>query len=85
MTGHHALISGVDFGEFGRDVKLAAVWHDLGAAADRVDGHLVAAADCEHRFELRFKKAPVAGFGAGMQVMMHHEGFWFRRGSRMTL
>ena len=42
------------------------------AAAHGVDGDFVAAGDGQHRFQFRFEEAPVAGFRAGMQVMMGH-------------
>ena len=73
MAGHHPLVFGMNLGEFGRDVKPAAVRHHVRAAADGVDGHLVAAGDGEDGLQLGFEEAPMAGLGAGMQVMMRHE------------
>ena len=77
MARQHPLVLGVDFGKFGRNVKLAAVRHHVGTAADGVDRDLIAAGDGQDRLQLRFEKAPVAGFGAGMQVMMGHCGRCF--------
>jgi histidyl-tRNA synthetase len=54
-------------------VKLAFVRHDLGTAADGLDGDLIAAGDRYDGLQFRIEKTPVAGFGAGMQVMMGHE------------
>ena len=54
--------------------KLALVRHHVRAAADGVDRDLIAAGDGEHRFQFGFEKTPVAGLGAGMQVVMRHEG-----------
>jgi hypothetical protein len=54
-------------------MKPAFVWHDIWAAANRVDGYLIAAVYREHRLELCFKEAPMTGFGTGMQMMMGHE------------
>src|SRR5436305_1523142 len=65
--------------EFGRNMKPAPVRHHLRAAANGVDRHLIAAGDGKHRLQFRFEKAPVAGFGAGMQVMMRHVGLSCRR------
>ena len=72
MAGHHSLASGMDVGEFGRDVKFASVRHHLRAAADGVDGHFIAAGDGEHGFQLGLEEAPMAGLGAGMQMVMRH-------------
>ena len=74
VTGHHPLAFGMNFSEFGRHVKFAPVRHHVRAAADGIDGDFIAAGDGEDRLQLGFEKAPVAGFGAGMQVMMRHEG-----------
>ena len=76
MARHHALVLGVDVGKLRRDVKFAAVRHHVGAAGDGVDGDFIAAGDGQDGLQFRFEKAPVAGFGAGMQVMMGHEGFF---------
>ena len=62
----------VNVGKLGRDVKLALVRHHLGTAADGVDGDLIAAGDGQDGLQFRVEEAPVAGFGAGMQVMMGH-------------
>ena len=74
MAGHHPLIPGMNLVEFGRDVKLLSVRHHVRAAADGVDGHLIAALDGEDRLPFRFEKPPVAGLGAGMQMMVRHDG-----------
>jgi hypothetical protein len=54
-------------------VKLAFVRHHLGAAADGLDGDFVTAGDGQRGLQFRVEVAPVAGFGAGMQVMLRHE------------
>ena len=72
MARHHALVLGMDLGKLGRDVKLAAVRHHVGAAADGVDRDFIAAGDGQDRLQFGFEEAPVAGLGAGMQVMMGH-------------
>jgi hypothetical protein len=64
----------VNFEKFGRDVEFVAVRHHVGTAADGVNGHFIAAIDGEDGFQLGFEKAPMAGLGAGMQMMMGHEG-----------
>src|SRR5829696_2702103 len=72
--------------KLGRDVKLAFVRHDLGTAADGLDGDFIAAGEGQDRLQFRVEVAPVTGFGAGMQVVMGHEkGFWLLQGRRMTL
>src|SRR5215216_461543 len=72
--------------KLGRDVKLAFVRHDLGTAADGLDGDFIAAGDGQDGLQFCIEVAPVAGLGIGMQVMMgHEEGFWLLRGRRMTL
>src|SRR5689334_14186750 len=73
MTRHHPLALRMDLEQFGRHMKPAFVRHDVWAAADGVDGYLIAAVYREHWLELRFKEAPMTGFGAGMQMMMGHE------------
>ena len=65
--------SGMNIGKFGRDVKLGIVRDHFGAAGDGIDRDFIAAGDGHDRLQPGFKKAPVAGFGAGMQVMMGHE------------
>jgi hypothetical protein len=72
VAGQHPLAPGVNLGEFGRDMKLLRVRHCVGAAADGVDGHLVTAGDGQDRFQPRLEEAPMAGFGAGMQVVVRH-------------
>ena len=72
MAGHHALASGVHLVEFGRDMKRLAIGHHVRSAADGVDGHLIAAFDGEHGLQFGFEKTPVAGLGAGMQMMVGH-------------
>ena len=57
--------------------KFAAVRHHVGAAGDGVDGDLIAAGNGHDGLQFRFEKAPVAGFRAGMQVMMGHGGLHF--------
>ena len=74
MPGHHPLAFGVNLVEFGRDMKLLPVRHHIRAAADGVDGHFIAALDGEGRLQFRLEKPPMAGLGAGMQVMMRHDG-----------
>jgi len=74
VTRYHPLAFGVNVGKFGRDVKAAAVRYDLGPAADGVDGYLVAAFDSENGLQFGLEEAPMAGFGAGIQVMMFHDG-----------
>ena len=64
MTGHHPLALGMHLGDFGRDVKFGFIGHHLRAAADGVDGYVVAAFDGEHRLQLGFEIAPMAGLGA---------------------
>jgi hypothetical protein len=54
-------------------VKLAFIRHHLGAAADGLDGDFVTAGDGQRGLQFRVEVAPVAGFGAGMQVMLRHE------------
>jgi hypothetical protein len=73
MARHHPFTLRMDIGEFGRDVKLGTIGQHVRSAADGIDGDLVAAGDRQHRLQLRFEKAPMAGLGAGMQVMMCHE------------
>ena len=69
----------INLREFGRDVKLVFVRHHLGTAADGLDGDFVTAGDGQRGLQLRVEVAPVAGFGAGMQVMIgHEEGFLAR-------
>ena len=63
----------MNVGKFGRDVKFAAVRHHVGPAADGLDGDFITAGDGQDGLQFRLEKAPVAGFGAGMQVMMGHE------------
>jgi hypothetical protein len=72
VAGQYALGLRMDFEELGRNVKLVAIGHHLGAATDGVDRNLVAAVDCQDRLQLRLEEAPMAGFGAGMQVVMRH-------------
>src|SRR5437764_497549 len=69
MSGHHPFVFGVNFHQFGRNVKPGGVGQDLRAAADRVNRHLIAAGDGEDGLQPRFKDAPVTGLGAGMQVL----------------
>ena len=87
VAGHHPLVLGMNFVEFRRDVKLVAVRHDVRTAADGIDGHFVAAVDGQDGFQPGFEKAPMAGLGAGMQMMMGHgENFWLGAGGqRMRL
>ena len=73
MTLQLALAFRMNIGEFGRDAKLGIVRDHFGSAADGIDRHFIAAGDGHDRLQPGFKKAPVAGFGAGMQVMMGHE------------
>ena len=47
-----------------RDMKFAPVGQHLGAAADGVDGDLVAAFDGQDGLQRGFEKAPMTGFGA---------------------
>ena len=75
MAGQHPLAFGVNLGQLGRHVKLRAIRHRVRAAADGVDGHLIAAGDGEDGFQFRFEKAPVAGLGAGLQMVVRHGGF----------
>jgi hypothetical protein len=74
VTGHHPLAFGENLVEFGRDMKLLSVRHHIPAAADGVDGHFIAALDGEDRLQFRLEKPPVAGLGAGLQVMVCHDG-----------
>ena len=77
VAGHHALAFGMHLVELGRDVKFGLVGKLVRAARDRVHGDLIAAVDGQDRLEFRFEKAPVTGFGAGMQMMMGHgRGLW---------
>ena len=76
MSGHHPFVFGVNFPQFGRNVKPGGVGQDVRAAADRVNRHLIAAGDGEDGLQSGFKEAPVTGPGAGMQVMVGHDGFW---------
>ena len=64
MTRHHPLAFGMHLAEFGRDVKPGFIGHHFRATADGVDGDVVAAFDGEHRLQLGFEKAPMAGLGA---------------------
>ncbi len=73
MAGHHALGPRVDIQEFGRDVEFALVRQLVRAAADGIDGDLVAAPDGQDGPKLGFEEAPMAGFGARMQMMMGHD------------
>jgi hypothetical protein len=63
MSRHHALVAGMHLEQLGRNVKPRSIGHHVRAAADGVDGDLVAALDCEHRLQLRFEKTPMAGRG----------------------
>ncbi len=72
VPGHHPLALGMDVVELRRDVEFASIGHHIGAAADGLDRDLVAARYREDRLQLGFEKAPMAGFGAGFQVMMGH-------------
>ena len=74
VTGQHPLVFGVNFSEFGRHVKLAPVRNHIRTAAEGVDRDLIAAGDGEDGLQFGFEKTPVAGFGAGLQVVMRHGG-----------
>jgi hypothetical protein len=82
MTLQQPLTFRMNLGEFGRDVKPAPVRHRLRPAAEGVDRDLIAARDRQYRLEPGIKIAPVAGFWAGMQVMMGHEITFGRHRSR---
>ena len=73
MAGHHALVLGMDLGKLRRDVKLGPVRHHLGTAADGVDGDFIAAGDGQDRLQFGLEESPVAGCGAGVQMVMRHE------------
>ncbi len=73
MAGHHPLAAGVNIGKLGRNMEFAAVRYHVRPAGDGIDRDFVAAGDGQDRLQFRFEKTPVAGFGAGMQVMMGHE------------
>ena len=77
MSGQHPFVFRVNLRELGRDVKSAAVGYHIRSAADGVDRHLVAAGNPKDGLQPGFEEAPVTGLGAGMQVMMCHDGLLF--------
>ncbi len=72
VARQHPLGPRMDVRKLRRNVKFGPVGHHVGAAADGVDGDLVAALDREHRLEFCFEEAPVAGLGARREMMVCH-------------
>jgi hypothetical protein len=72
VARQHAVVAGMNLEHLGRNVKLVAVGQHVRPAADGVDRHLIAAGDGEDGLQRGFEEAPMAGFGAGMQVVMGH-------------
>jgi hypothetical protein len=58
-------------------VKSAGVRYHIRASADRVDRHFVATGNGEDGLQPGFEEAPVTRRGAGMEVMMGHDGLLF--------
>src|SRR5262249_30381980 len=73
MARYHAFALRMNVEELGRDMEFVAVRHHVRSPRHRVDGNFITALDRQDRLQLRLEKTPVAGFRAGMQVMMGHE------------
>jgi hypothetical protein len=63
---------GVDFFQLRRNGEFGRVGHELGVSRHAVDRHFVTALDGEHGLELRIEKPPMAGLGAGFEMVVGH-------------
>ena len=72
MAGQHSLGSRMNLEQLRRNVEFALVWQHVRAARDGVDRDFVAAPDRQDGLQLCFEKAPMAGLGTRMQMVMGH-------------